>query len=887
MSVTSATKPVASRKSRRGAGRAFTLALALAALSGGAALGHEVLWTRRLIDLLGASGSSTARVFGGFFFGLALGSAWAARRIGQVARPWRSAAIAEVVIGLCALPALFLPEWTGWIWPSLGPDQLTGPAGGLVKLAISAIALLPPSIAMGWVMPSVAAAVLTGPRRLDWDGLWLYAVNTLGGVLGLVSVLFFGLPALGSAGAMTAMIGLNLLVASGFLGVDRLTHRSVPVAGQVVDLPAVPVDSVRIGLGWIDVVAFVSGLGLLTAEVVGMHLLSLGAPLSFYTPAVILAVTILLLGLAALAAPSMFGPDREPAERRLPGLLAICGLAMTLTPPLFLIVTSQRGALDGSATLPEFLTRLTALALACLGPTLFAAGLIFPALISWAERDSKTAGDRGRRLGRLLAINGLGGLIGAELANVLVLPNFGIHGGLAAIGAVYATVGLALAWGMRRRDPAARTTVQRSAALLLVVVSLGVGWTAGMPHRNVFLGFRVLDEQFGREGAVAVIESDRTGRSILMSNQYVLGGSAVRWNQERQAHLPLLLHPEPRSVAFIGLATGITPGGALEHSAVERITAVEIAPLVARAAELFFGEFNHEVTRDPRVRVVEEDGRTFIESAQNHYDVIIGDLFLPWGPGEARLFTVEHFRAVRRSLRPGGVYCQWLPAYQLTPDQLVLIVESFRRAFPEIHLLRNGFESHRPMLGLVGFREGTLDWSVVARRCEEVRLSSNGPLDPSVRHAEVVAMLYLGTWPKLAVAGPANTLGNLRLEIDASRERLTGQPGEKYLWGKRWLQFVRHRIGLMEREADPGAMEDIPGLSVIDLVRKGFLLSAWEWKRLASQARSAPPVATRPPLPDDIVALLPTNAVSDHAADWRRWPGSPPAPKPDSTSIPE
>src|ERR1041385_3911973 len=99
-------------------------AYGLALVSGFAALTHELLWTRRLIDLLGASTQATSRVFGFFFLGLALGSAIAARMIHRVKRPWRAVALAELGVALFAIPMLLLPEWSDWIWPALGMERL-------------------------------------------------------------------------------------------------------------------------------------------------------------------------------------------------------------------------------------------------------------------------------------------------------------------------------------------------------------------------------------------------------------------------------------------------------------------------------------------------------------------------------------------------------------------------------------------------------------------------------------------------------------------------------------------------------------------------------------------------------------------------------------------
>ena len=122
------------------------------------ALAHELLWTRRLIDLLGASTASSTRVFSCFFFGLAVGAAVTPRLIRRLQRPWRAAGLAEAGVALMALPALYLPDWSGWLWPTLGTDRLLGWQGAAVKLGLSLIVVFPPAFCMGMVLPLTACA---------------------------------------------------------------------------------------------------------------------------------------------------------------------------------------------------------------------------------------------------------------------------------------------------------------------------------------------------------------------------------------------------------------------------------------------------------------------------------------------------------------------------------------------------------------------------------------------------------------------------------------------------------------------------------------------------------------------------------------------------------
>jgi hypothetical protein len=58
--------------------------------------------------------------------------------------------------------------------------------------------------------------------------------------------------------------------------------------------------------------------------------------------------------------------------------------------------------------------------------------------------------------------------------------------------------------------------------------------------------------QEGSHGIVAVVEQPGS-RRMKLDNFYVLGGTASTGDERMQAHIPLLLHPAPKQVAFLGL----------------------------------------------------------------------------------------------------------------------------------------------------------------------------------------------------------------------------------------------------------------------------------------------------------------------------------------------
>src|SRR5207249_9649684 len=194
--------------------------------------------------------------------------------------------------------------------------------------------------------------------------------------------------------------------------------------------------------------------------------------------------------------------------------------------------------------LGEYIGRIVILAAATAGPAAMASGALLPALwAAWGER-----GGVGHPLGDLSAANMLGGVIGAVAAGFVIVPLIGVRGGLLAAAVAYVVLADMLASPQSRLRPLAY------AALLTIVVADPL--RAPLVHlRSAGETLRALIE--GAPGIVTVVEAG-DHRQLRLDNYYVLGGSAAATNERRQGLLPLLLHSDPRRVAFIGLATGIT-----------------------------------------------------------------------------------------------------------------------------------------------------------------------------------------------------------------------------------------------------------------------------------------------------------------------------------------
>ncbi|MDT8407846.1 MAG: hypothetical protein RQ715_11415, partial [Methylococcales bacterium] len=118
-----------------------------------------------------------------------------------------------------------------------------------------------------------------------------------------------------------------------------------------------------------------------------------------------------------------------------------------------------------------------------------------------------------------------------------------------------------------------------------------------------------------------------------------------------------------------------------------------------------FTPANASLHEHPRVHLHAADARRFVRADQALYDVVIGDLFHPGRDGGGLLYTVEHFTAIRERLAKAGLYCQWLPLYQMDVELLRDITASFLEVFPDSEAWLAGFDLDYPALALIGYRQ--------------------------------------------------------------------------------------------------------------------------------------------------------------------------------------
>jgi spermidine synthase len=684
-------------------------------VSGAAGLVYEVVWMQMLAVTLGGTAPAVAAVLAAFMGGLALGSAFGGRLVDRLGRPLLWYAGLELSVGLYAFAFPFIYRAAdGLYFAAYDPA-----AAGLLQLlrfGVAGLLLLAPTAAMGATTPAVVAALkgYGGGTSRSFSGA--YAANATGAAAGVLVGGFWLLWAAGASATLKITAAVNLAVAAAALAV-AMRHRPAATPARPSTSPAPAVSLWRPGLA-----AFVAGGAALAAQVFWTRALANVIGSATYAFAAMLAVILLAIA-AGAATHRRLGPEAGGAPwfyftacLAAGGGLALSVLALRFAPVLFLWIYGAAGGGFGVAVALVFgLAALVLFVPSC------ALGIILPVTVAAARRRTP-----GRRVGALYAANTAGAITGSLAGTFLILPTWGPVGGLRAAAVV--AVAAAFVLNAPRRRSAWRFALAAAvgAAALAIpgpgprALGLGAGISPGYyldangrPDFSDAARQELLFYEEGVDASVAVVEYGAVrslkinGKTVASTNYDDVRVERALGEVPRREYAAVAANRgrPPADVLVIGLGTGITLGAVTADPWVASVVCVEINPAVAAASRYFdawsaprrraaspYGVAGGAVAPldDPRVELIREDGRSYVLGTRRRFDVITSDPIHPWTKGSSSLFTVEHYRNCARILRAGGVMAQWLPLYQLSPDDYRMAVRSFAAAFDYVKLFYTG-----------------------------------------------------------------------------------------------------------------------------------------------------------------------------------------------------
>ena len=707
-------------------------------VSGIAGIIYQILWMREIQILFGNTAQSAATVLFVFFLGMALGNAWGGRLSSHVPSPLRTYAFVEFGIAFTAAPVLLLTPLYLHLSPILMSAFANVPwAFDLLKLVLVLGFMLPASILVGATFPLLGTVIITERSHLGRDSGQLYGINTLGAVCG-VALSGFLLPVM-FGNTMTYVLALltNCVLGGTVLVWQRNRSKAnqPDAAGQKVqDKPVSEITHTPFLPKYVlFAIAFGSGLGTIALEVLWTRMFALVFQNSVYSFSAIVLIFLVGLAMGALLVAALqkfvrFGVGALGVSL---GLTALC---VSLSPTLF-SETTDLALFASTAGWPWYVFKVIGLVAGIILLPVVLAGFTLPLLWRLYEYFQHPVGST---LGTVNLWNLLGALSGGIAAAYILIPMLGLWTSIVAVAVLfllcsqlaifYASPGWTRQFGF----------VLAPACIAFLFFANPTQYSS----QKLLPGEHLLYLDEGKEAAISVVQDVNQVRWLKSNNTYRLGATTAIRGEKRLGHLPLLLHPSPKNAAFIGVATGVSVSAGLDHDLAE-LVGIEILPGVLHALP-YFGNHNRNLLSHDNLTAILDDGRIYLRSTDKTFDVIVADLFIPWHAGNGSLYTLEHFEASRERLSSQGVYCQWLPLYQLSEREVGIIAATFAKAFPYVSVWRSDFSANAPILGLVGSNAPiVIDAAALQSRLDTLQ-PKLAPRDALLREIPDLSLMYVG-----------------------------------------------------------------------------------------------------------------------------------------------
>lgn len=680
MNNSPASQPAATPASHR----YLPLLLILFVGSGCAALIYEIVWFEMLQLSVGSSAVSLGVLLGTFMGGMCVGSLMLSRLVSRKHHPLKVYAMLELGVGAFGLLALVLLPLAGSVYLSIAGH---GMPGFLLRGVVAAICLLPPTFAMGATLPAIARWVETTPRGVSWLGFF-YGGNTAGAVIGCVVTGFYLLRVTDVQVTTFVAVGLNIVVASIAFSLSKVTPAN---AG---DENAKPVtEETPAGINLVYATIALSGLTALGAEVVWTRLFTLLLGGTTYTFSIILAVFLIGIGLGSsigsFAAQRLVRPRLALGLVQLLIIVAIAWTAWQVTQELPYWPTNPE-----LTTRPWFQFQIDFVRCAwAVLPGAILWGASFPLALASVASPGQ---DGGRMVGRVYAANTVGAIVGSLVWSLLMIAWMGTANAqrvliiVSAIGAALMLVPVFVE-SSKKAQFAAKSG---AFAALTVVCAAVFAYTVSPPPALLVAYGRFSSPRYFNHGDFVYFgEGMNSSPAVsVLSNGVVNYHNAgkVQASSEPQdmrlqrmlGHFTTLVPAHPRSVLVIGCGAGVTAGAVSISPLVERVTIAEIEPLVPQVASKYFGEFNYNVIKSPKVHVQIDDARHFLGTTEEKFDAITSDPFDPWVKGAANLYTKEFWELAKSHLNPGGVVTVFVQLYEAGTPAVKSEIASFLQAFP-------------------------------------------------------------------------------------------------------------------------------------------------------------------------------------------------------------
>ena len=424
----------------------------------------------------------------------------------------------------------------------------------------------------------------------------------------------------------------------------------------------------------LELTVFICGALVMVYEIIGSRIVSPFIGTSTYVWTSLIGVI-----LASLSAGYWIGgrvADKRPDVKILAAAIFSAGGAVSLTILLKDVILSM----IGSATIGLGFKSVIA-ALFLFAPASVLLGFVTPFAVKLRMSD---LADSGKTVGRLYALSTVGSIAGTFAAGFLLIPFVGSTRTLYLIAGTLFALSILLA-------PFVFT---RTSFMILTLFVLGI---AGSEISSYALfranGLHDIDTEYSRVQVFQTTdtESGRKFQAMAIDPYFVqsamyLDGDDPVFEYSPYYHLVRHFKPDHKHTLMIGGAGYTFPREYLRTYPNAKMDVVEIDPQMTEIARKFF-----RLQDDPRLTIIHEDGRTFLNSAPTgHYDAVMMDAFSSLFSVPYQLTTLEAVQQINRVLTDDGVVIFNLGSAITGPGSQFLQAEfaTYKQVFPHVYLFK-------------------------------------------------------------------------------------------------------------------------------------------------------------------------------------------------------
>jgi predicted membrane-bound spermidine synthase len=308
-----------------------------------------------------------------------------------------------------------------------------------------------------------------------------------------------------------------------------------------------------------------------------------------------------------------------------------------------------------------------------------------------------------RATGLLTMSNTIGAGLGSLAGGFVLLPSLGMERSFWLLSIAYGVVGALLVFA--ERPPASAKKQSRGVRISAVVAAIGFFAAVALFPWDLMVR-EYLDRPIKRYDAEAsdvvalregVLQTNiYVSQSIhgepmymrLITDGYTMSGTREGGRRYMKffVYWPFAFHPDPKRALLISYGVGSTAKALTDTRSLERIDIVDISPEIVESSKILYPDPSEDPLGDSRVAVHVEDGRYYLKSTHETYDLITGEPPPPKMAGVVSLYTREYFQLIRDRLNPGGFSTYWLPVHNLLESDSKAIIRAYCDVFEDCAL---------------------------------------------------------------------------------------------------------------------------------------------------------------------------------------------------------